>query len=239
MTLHLVVHDAVLEATAWGDGSEWALEQLPALVGEHDRNDFAPRHPLVADLHDRMPGLRVGATHRVLESLVPAVCAQGVSAYEAKRSYRQIITAFGEPAPGPTELDLLAPPHPERMASASHQDFHPLGLEQARADVIRRAAARSASVEAVLGDDPDGAEVRLRSVAGIGLWTAAVVRAAALGDPDAVPVGDHNLKHLVAYVFTGERRGTDAQMLDLLEPFRGQRGRVLRLLQASGLGPRR
>lgn len=238
-TLHLEVTGSDLVAHAWGDGSDWALDNVPLLVGEEDDGGYLSDHSLVADLQRRMPGLRIGATHRVLEALVPAVCGQKVSGYEAKRAFRQVVEAFGEPAPGPGELGLLLPPDPKRLASTSHQDLHLLGLERARADVIRRAAARAATVESLVSAPAEEAEQRLRSLAGVGVWTAAIVRTAAFGDPDAVPVGDHSLKHLVAWVFTGERRGTDAQMVELLEPFRGQRGRVLRLLKASGLGPPR
>jgi 3-methyladenine DNA glycosylase/8-oxoguanine DNA glycosylase len=238
-TVHLVVDGDELGAEAWGEGATWLLDQLPILLGEADVDDFRTAHPLIADLHRRMPGLRIGATHRVLEALVPAVCAQTVSSFEAKRCYRQLMEALGEPAPGPSQMDLLLPPLPQTLASTGYQDFHTIGLERRRADVIRRAAARAATVESLVDAAPDDAEHRLRSLAGVGVWTAAVVRAAALGDPDAVPLGDHSLKHLVSFVLTGERRGTDAQMLELLEPFRGHRGRVVRLIKASGLGPAR
>lgn len=238
-TLHLLVENESLRAAAWGPGAEWALGQVPELVGEHDDGHVETDHPLIVDLQARLPGLRIGATRRVLEAIVPAVCAQRVSAYEAKRSYRQLVESFGEPAPGEPGAGLLLPPDARTLATTGYQDLHPLGLERARADVVRRSAARSATVESVADDPPAIAEQRLRSIAGLGVWTAARVREAALGDPDAVPVGDAGLKHLVSFVFTGERRGTDAQMVELLEPFRGQRGRVLRLLQAAGLGPRR
>ena len=238
-TLHLRVAGDRLEAQAWGRGRRWALDHVPLLVGQNDDDSPIAGNPLVADLQRRMPGLRIGATHRVLEALVPAVCGQKVSGYEAKRAYRQIVESFGEPSPGPADLGLLLPPDPKRLASTSHQDLHLLGLERARADVLRRAAARAATIEELVCSDPEQAEQGMRALAGVSVWTGAVVRAAAFGDPDAVPVGDHALKHLVAWVFTGERRGTDAQMIDLLEPFRGQRGRVVRLLKASGLGPPR
>jgi 3-methyladenine DNA glycosylase/8-oxoguanine DNA glycosylase len=55
----------------------------------------------------------------------------------------------------------------------------------------------------------------------------------ALGDADAVAVGDLHLPHLVARWLAGEHRGTDARMLELLEPFRGHRARVIRLLMAG------
>ncbi len=61
----------------------------------------------------------------------------------------------------------------------------------------------------------------------------------ALGDPDAVSVGDFHLPHLVSWALAGEPRADDARMLELLEPYRGQRGRVIRLLEASGIRPPR
>ena len=74
---------------------------------------------------------------------------------------------------------------------------------------------------------------------GIGQWTAAEVARTALGDKDAVSVGDYHLPSLVAWALAGERRADDARMLELLEPYRGQRARVIRLLEVSGVGPPR
>jgi 3-methyladenine DNA glycosylase/8-oxoguanine DNA glycosylase len=74
---------------------------------------------------------------------------------------------------------------------------------------------------------------------GIGPWTASIVRRLTFGDPDSVIVGDYNLPALVAWTLTGERRADDARMLELLEPFRGQRGRVQRLLTLAGARPPR
>lgn len=239
-TTHIVHRGTQVLAEAWGEGAEWALEQLPALLGEHDLEPFAPRDALVRDLALRTPGLRFGRTDRVYESLISAVCGQMVSAFEGKRAYRQIVGRYGEPAPGPAQLDLFVPPDPSTLASVAYKDLHPLGLERERADIVRRAAARAATLEGIVQLPPSEraeAERRLRSIAGVGVWTSAMVRQVALGDPDAVPVGDDELKNIVAYAFKGERHGTDAQMLELLEPFSGHRGRVLRLLKAAGLGP--
>ncbi|MGH2477622.1 MAG: DNA-3-methyladenine glycosylase 2 family protein, partial [Candidatus Limnocylindrales bacterium] len=74
-------------------------------------------------------------------------------------------------------------------------------------------------------------------------WTAGEVGVRALGDLDAVSVGDFHLSNLVAFALTGEPRATDARMLELLEPWRGQRARVVRLLEIAGIrvpryGPR-
>ena len=82
---------------------------------------------------------------------------------------------------------------------------------------------------------PPAALDRLRAVPGIGPWTAARVAMTALGDADAVAVGDYHLPHIVAWALAGEPRGTDASMLDLLEPYQGHRARVQRLLLAAGI----
>ena len=58
----------------------------------------------------------------------------------------------------------------------------------------------------------------------------------ALGDADAVSVGDFHLKHLVAYALAGEPRATDERMLELLEPYRGHRARAVMLLERAGIG---
>jgi 3-methyladenine DNA glycosylase/8-oxoguanine DNA glycosylase len=77
---------------------------------------------------------------------------------------------------------------------------------------------------------------RLRAFPGIGPWSAAEVAAVALGDVDAVSVGDFHLKNHVCFALTGEVRGTDERMLELLEPWRGHRGLVVRLLLSGAPG---
>ena len=74
---------------------------------------------------------------------------------------------------------------------------------------------------------------RFTAVNGVGPWTAARIGLIALGDPDAVTVGDLHIPHMVTWALAGERRGSDERMLELLEPFRGHRGRVIRLLMAG------
>ena len=61
----------------------------------------------------------------------------------------------------------------------------------------------------------------------------------ALGDPDAVSVGDAHLSNVVTFALTGRPRGSDEEMLGLLAPWSGHRARVVRLLETSGIGPPR
>ena len=102
---------------------------------------------------------------------------------------------------------------------------------------------RRESIEAIVELPLAEASARLQAIPGIGPWTAAEVGVRALGDIDAVSVGDFHLPHLVAYALAGEPRATDARMLELLEPYRGRRALVVRLLELSGVrapryGPR-
>ena len=57
----------------------------------------------------------------------------------------------------------------------------------------------------------------------------------AYGDADAVSVGDYHLPRLVCRLLAGEPDGGDERMLELLEPYRGQRARVVLLLETSGV----
>ena len=235
-TVELVVRNEEVVVEAWGPGADRALDDAPTLVGIEDTVDeFVPGHPLVAELHRRLPGLRIGRTGAVLEALIPAILEQKVTGIEARRGFRGLIRRWGEPAPGPFGLWLM--PSPGRLATVPYHEMHPLGVERRRADLIRLVAGRSKRFEEIVSLPLVDAYRRLTAPPGIGPWTAAEVGLRALGDPDAVSVGDFHLPNLVSYALAGEPRGTDARMLELLEPFRGQRGRVIRLLEAGGPRP--
>jgi 3-methyladenine DNA glycosylase/8-oxoguanine DNA glycosylase len=229
---------AAVAVRAWGPGAAWCLETAPELLGARDHLDGFEPAGLVGELHRRLPGLRIARSLAVFEAMVPTILEQKVTGREARASYRALVRAWGAPAPGPEPL--LVPPGPELLARAPYWEFHPLGVEMKRANAIRSAATRAARLEAVAALPPAEARQRLQAVPGVGPWTAAEVALVALGDPDAVPVGDFHLPHLVSSALAGEPRGTDERMLELLAPFAGHRGRVIRLLARSGhWSPRR
>ncbi|HKZ91986.1 MAG TPA: hypothetical protein VJZ50_07590 [Candidatus Limnocylindrales bacterium] len=226
------------QVRAWGMGAERAVEAVPRLLGAEDEPAALdlPRGPLL-DLARRFQGLRFGRSDAVMGSLVPAIIEQKVTGFEAQRAYRSLVLRFGEAAPGPGRLHL--PPAPATLAALPYFQMHPLGLERRRALTLIRAAKRADWLEEAARLVPQDALARLRSIPGVGAWTAAETARSALGDPDAVSIGDFHTPNLVCWALAGEPRGDDAHMLDLLEPYRGQRARVVRLLELSGIVPPR
>lgn len=243
-TLALRPDSGTLLAEGYGPGAEHVLARADAIAGlRDDQGDFAElaaAHPLVARLAREHRGLRMPATGQVFPRLLRAVFEQKVTGKEAYRAYAATVRHFREPAPGPLQ-PLLLPPEPAAVAATPYWVFHPFGVEQRRADTLRRAAALADRLERCV--DAAEATRRLTAIAGIGPWTAAEVVRIAYGDPDAVSVGDFHIPNTVAWALAGEPRGDDARMLALLEPFRGHRGRVCLLLEAAGIqapkyGPR-
>jgi len=252
-TLLAEVRGTRVEAEAWGPGADQVLEGLPALLGLlDDPASFDPSlHPLIADLARRQPRLRIGRTGAVFEALFPAILEQKVTGGEAATAFRGLTQQYGEPAPGPVAntQHLRLQPAPEALAALPYYAYHPFGVERRRAEVVRRMARGASRLEALTGLPGTRAEIgtaataQLRAHPGLGPWTAAEVTLRALGDPDAVSVGDFHLRNLVAFALAGEPRGTDERMIELLGPWRGHRARVIRLLEASGIeapryGPR-
>ncbi len=243
-TVHLVSSGPrTVDAEAWGPGAGLALDAAPGLVGALDDDaGFVPVHPVLEEAWRRRRGVRLTRTGDIVQTLIPAILEQKVTGRQARRAFARLAWATGGPAPGPFE-GLRLPPDPERVAALGSFAFHPFGVERRRADLIRRVCREGTSLDPLGGASPEALVARLRAIAGIGPWTVAEVSRLALGDRDAVSVGDYHLPNLVAWALAGEARADDARMLELLEPYRGHRGRVQRILEASGIsaprfGPR-
>ena len=237
-SIHISRTRADLIGTAWGEGSEWLLSRLGGISGlDDDPSTFDPDHQFIAELHRHNMGLRFGRTDLVFAALVVAICAQKVTGKEAGRAMRGLVRAFSDSAPGPNS-QLQLPPDPQHMAEAPYWVYHELHLEKRRADVIRRVAVSAEKIDALSEETPAAAEAVLRRFPGIAAWSIAETLAISHGDPDQVSVGDFHLKHIVVHHLTGKDRGTDEEMLALLEPFRPNRGRVARLLHTLGHEPK-
>ncbi|MBM7368014.1 DNA-3-methyladenine glycosylase family protein [Gordonia hydrophobica] len=214
---------------AWGPGAQWLLDTAPAMLGlADDPSALVPRDDVVARLVAKVPQLRLGRTDRVWEALVASIVEQKVTGTEAYRAWRFLLTRYGERAPGPVPADMRVPPPRPRWREITEADWHRSGLEAVRARTIRQAA----TVDVQTRSD------RLAVLRGVGPWTAAHTRIRALGDPDAVPIGDYHTPSVVGVALIGQRVDDDG-MLELLEPYAGQRYRVIRLCELGAGMPER
>jgi 3-methyladenine DNA glycosylase/8-oxoguanine DNA glycosylase len=225
-----------VEARAWGPGADWLLEGVPAVVGALDRpSSFVDAHPAILRAQHNHPDLRLGASRTLYHDLLPTILAQRITAQEAVAQWRRLCLALGDPAPGP-DIGLRLPPDPTRLAATPSWWFHPLGIERKRAEPLVTVARHVGHIHEWSALDSATAAAKLHLLPGIGEWTIGVVLGTSLGEPDAIAVGDFHLKNVIAHALTGRARGTDDELVALLEPYRPQRGRVVRLLQLDGHG---
>ncbi len=225
--------DGALTLELWGDGSSWMAARGEALAGRHD-DPRAVRFDdeRLDELNRRNLGLRHGAHGCVVDNLFARVLGQRVLAVEAGRSWVALCRELGDPAPGPLGLQL--PPDADRVGNSPTWWFHQHGVERSRAQILVTVARNATRLAEVVDLPLPEAYGRLRAVPGLGPWTVNGIARTALGDPDAITVGDYWISHTVCSYFTGRPRGSDDEMLALVERWAGQRGRVERLIHLSG-----
>ena len=214
---------------------------LPVMLGvEDDACDFVPRDPTVAAALRRVPHLRLGRTGQVLEALIPAIIEQRVPGADAFRSWRVLVSKYGTPAPGPAPAGMRVPPSAQVWRNIPSWEFHLANVDPRRAQTLVTCARRAPSLERLASRPAAQAREALTSLPGVGEWTAAETAQRAFGDADAVSVGDYHIPKMIGWTLVG-RPVDDAVMLELLEPMRPHRHRVVRLLEVSGLAyePRR
>ncbi|MFJ7078280.1 DNA-3-methyladenine glycosylase family protein [Streptomyces sp. NPDC098781] len=239
-TLRVTSRGSEVRGEAWGPGAEWLLERLPELLGAaDDPSVFVPRHRLVAMARHRRPGLRLTRTGLVMESLIPSILEQKVTTDEAYRAWRLLVRKFGEPAPGPAPGRMCVMPDARTWTLIPSWEWHRAGVDNKRASTILRAVRVAARMEEATRMSPELAQARLEVVPGIGPWTSAEVVQRSHGAADAVTVGDLHLPGIVGFALAGDRDADDSVMLELLEPYAGQRHRAARLILLSGRVPGR
>ena len=224
-----------VHAQAWGPGAAELVGGLPDLLGGRDVLDgFEARHPLLADTVRRVPGLRIPRTARVVEALVPAVLEQKVTGREARDAFRKLVLQHGTPAPGPAPDGMRVPPSAEAWRHVPSWEWHRAGVDPKRSRTICLAMRVASRLEEAVGMAPDDAARRLSAVPGIGAWTVAEIAQRALGDSDALSVGDYHLSQYVGWALVG-RPLDDEGMVAELSCYAGHRHRVVQLLALAGM----
>lgn len=225
-----------LDVESAGDGAAWLMEQAPRLIGANDDvTVFTPGDPVVQRLWAHFKGDRVGATGTVWHDLAWTITQQRVHRTDAARQWRALVHAYGEPC---EEVEgLYSPPDPERLARAAPWALRAIGIDERRATTLIAAAQVAPRLHALADLPYVEAERGLRTIPGVGPWTLGCLSGFTWGNPDTVIPGDSGIPSLIASTLTGARRADDSTMLELLEPYRPHRYRVLRLALAARTRP--
>jgi AraC family transcriptional regulator of adaptative response / DNA-3-methyladenine glycosylase II len=166
----------------------------PLTIGEQ-----LGRDPTLAPLVASRPGLRVPGAWDGFEVAVRAILGQQVSVRGAATLAGRLAEAYGDALPvAATRPDGEGTPsrlfpRPEALLDL---DAARIGLPRARAAAIATLAraVRDGSVDLEASRDLDSTVAQLRSMPGIGEWTAQYVAMRALHEPDAFPHGDLGLR---------------------------------------------
>jgi 3-methyladenine DNA glycosylase/8-oxoguanine DNA glycosylase len=225
--------DLLIEA--WGPGAAELADGIRDELGASDRPErFHPGHPLLREAQRRLVGLRVPATGRLFEALVPAVIEQRVVGVDAFAGWNRLVRSYGGPAPA----GMVTPPSPEAWRRIPTWDWRRAGIDDQRSGTIIRTARHAARLDQTAAD-PEAAYRLMASLPGIGPWTAAQVGHRALGDADALPIGDYHLARMTGVALLGHPLEDD-EVEDYYEQWRPHRYRVVRLLELTpGAAPRR
>ena len=187
--------DGTVVMHAWGPGAAWSLDGLPALLGDgDDPSAFVAHHPLVADAHRRMPGIRFCATGRVWDVLVPVGAGAEGHRHRGAPVVARAVLALRRPRARPgVPAGMRVPPTPAQIRAVPDWEWHRAGVDSARRRAILACAAVAHRLENACALGGEAGRELLRRVPGIGVWTAAEVAQRAWGDPDAVSVGDFHI----------------------------------------------
>ena len=202
----------------------------PDMIGAHLSLD-----PALAPLVAARPGLRVPGAWDGFELAVRAIFGQQITVPAATRLLGRLVLAHGAALPAAmTDIEGLTYvfPSPSRLAGA---DLAALGMPKARAVAVTSLAAAISADPMMFsrGASLEEAIAKLRSLAGIGEWTAQYIAMRELREPDAFPAADIGLMRAMATA--DGRRPSPQQLLSRAERWRPWRAYAALHLWAAGM----
>ena len=201
----------------------------PDMIGEHLSLD-----PVLAPLVAARPGLRVPGGWDGFELAVRAIFGQQITVPAATKLLGRLVEAHGARLPAPNrDIEGLGHlfPSPARVAKA---DLSVLGMPKARAVAVTSLARAICADPAIFsrGACLEEAIAKLRSLPGIGEWTAQYIAMRELREPDAFPTADIGLLRAMA---TADGRPSPAELLSRAERWRPWRAYAALHLWAAGI----
>jgi AraC family transcriptional regulator, regulatory protein of adaptative response / DNA-3-methyladenine glycosylase II len=164
------------------------LSADPRLIGEHLSSD-----PLLAPMVARRPGLRVPGAWDGFELAIRAMLGQQITVTAARKLAGKLVAMFSDPLEASVDDGLTHTfPTPSRIATS---DMRLLGMPAARAEALSSLSAATVADPNLFSPSQtlEAAVERLRSLRGIGEWTAQYIAMRALREPDAFPAADIGL----------------------------------------------
>jgi AraC family transcriptional regulator of adaptative response / DNA-3-methyladenine glycosylase II len=204
----------------------------PDAIGAHLSLD-----PILAPLVAARPGLRVPGAWDGFELAVRAIFGQQITVLAATKLLGRLVQQYGAPLPAAMRegegLSHLFP-SPARIAGA---EIATLGMPAARAMAVSSLAQAISADPAIFGRGAslEEAIAKLRSLPGIGEWTAQYIAMRELREPDAFPAADVGL--LRAMTGADDRRPSPAQLVSRAERWRPWRAYAALHLWAAGTRP--
>lgn len=171
--------------------NQFDLDANPAVIEAHLMHDTILGPRIAA-----MPGLRVPGAFDAFELAVRAVLGQQVSVAGATTLSGRLVQRFGTASETPFANVTHHFPAAESLAATEAREIATIGLPTTRAETIRNLARFAAEGGMQVRPGLALADVveRLKSVRGIGDWTAHYIALRALRYPDAFPAGDLGLQ---------------------------------------------
>jgi AraC family transcriptional regulator of adaptative response / DNA-3-methyladenine glycosylase II len=204
---------------------QFDLAADPLSIAAHLETD-----PLLAPLLKQRPGLRVPGAWDGFELAIRAVLGQQITVVAAIRLAGRLVAAYGQPLrePGPHLTHLF--PTPAVLAQA---DLAALGMPRSRAATLSRVAAAAVADPDLFGArcDLEQAIQKLRSIRGVGEWTAQYIALRQLREPDAFPAADIGLMR--ALTDDAGQRPSAPQLLARAQAWRPWRAYAAQHLWAS------
>jgi AraC family transcriptional regulator of adaptative response / DNA-3-methyladenine glycosylase II len=142
------------------------------------------------------PGLRLPGAFDGYEVAIRAVLGQQISVKAATTLAGRFAATFGEKVETPFAQLHLSMPTPQRVAHASVDAIMNIGVTSARAHTILAVSRAMAQDPHLLdpGADVEQAIERLKTLPGIGEWTAQYLAMRAFAWPDAFPATDLGIR---------------------------------------------
>ncbi len=208
--------------------TQFDLEANPTVIQSHLQADA-----LLAQQMARTPGLRVPGAFDIFELAIRAVLGQQVSVAGATTVSGRLVRAFGDAITTPFAGVTHHFPSPVLLAQLPVEEIATIGVPKSRAATIQNLArfALAGGLQRKIGASADAVVADLKTVAGIGEWTAQYIALRALRFPDAFPAGDLGLQKAAA--IAPETRITEKQLLQRAQAWSPWRSYAALLLWQS------